>query len=534
MEYDFGAVFKSRPLPFLSINRLTFSLGSILSPSHFYVYPCDELPWKLISLTERLNVLYRDSNPIPVSLPEIGSCWVVRDKNDPKWSRVKVTALDLVLRSVRVIFVDYGYHSTVGISELRPPTKELADIPCLAVRSLLGGIYPIGQSDKNSTNWSEEATKKLIEFFGDGLLFEAMVEPAVGKDGELSLIVFDRDGDEEKLTVNELLIGMGLASSNVFLVGNSSASKEEQDFGEEQWGDPMAEDFYRYTNNATLNDENYDSVTKGYIPQDSKRICRFFSATGKCFKGIKCEQLHSIPNKHLFTADQEEYFVDIPEEPSPSPGSMVSVNVTHVISNCSMYIVLPHGTRDLRYACADIEEFETLQTLQNAMQDEYGTNFYQHRYSLYPALGDIVVAKSSHDALWYRGQVMADNAEDNLRIFFLDFGNTEVVHLKDLCRLLPRFSHLPKQAIEVFLNGIHPHGDELYMENGREELVKLVRQKDLVAEIVMLLPYMSINLYDTNGSRDIDIAERLIMNKAIKRGRKYPVTNNRSSTMIAG
>ena len=52
-----------------------------------------------------------------------------------------------------------------------------------------------------------------------------MVEPAVGKDGELSLIVFDRDGDEEKLTVNELLIGMGLASSNVFLVGNSSASK---------------------------------------------------------------------------------------------------------------------------------------------------------------------------------------------------------------------------------------------------------------------------------------------------------------------
>lgn len=80
--------------------------------------------------------------------------------------------------------------------------------------------------------------------------------------------------------------------------------------------------------------------------------------------GIKCNQLHSKPNKHMFTADEQEFFVDLPEEPLPSPGSIICVGVSCVNSPFSMYVVLPHGTRDLRYARAEIDEPETLETLQ--------------------------------------------------------------------------------------------------------------------------------------------------------------------------
>jgi len=53
-----------------------------------------------------------------------------------------------------------------------------------------------------------------------------------------------------------------------------------------EW-DPMAEDFYSAANTAVLDTENYDSVTTGYIPKDEERICRFFRASGTCYKGKK-------------------------------------------------------------------------------------------------------------------------------------------------------------------------------------------------------------------------------------------------------
>ena len=63
------------------------------------------------------------------------------------------------------------------------------------------------------------------------------------------------------------------------------------------------------------------------------------------------------------------------------------------------------------------------------MQKEYTLNFYQHRYSFSPALSEIVAAKSSYDDVWYRGQVMTHDDNDCYVILFLDFGNTEVIHL---------------------------------------------------------------------------------------------------------
>jgi len=66
----------------------------------------------------------------------------------------------------------------------------------------------------------------------------------------------------------------------------------------------------------------------------------------------------------MFTADEQEFVVALPEEALPSVGSVVSVGVSCVNSPFSMYAVLPHGIRDLRYAGTEIDEFETLETLQ--------------------------------------------------------------------------------------------------------------------------------------------------------------------------
>jgi len=166
------------------------------------------------------------------------------------------------------------------------------------------------------------------------------------------------------------------------------------------------------------------------------------------------------------------------------------------------------------------------------MQKEYTLNFYQHRYSFSPALSEIVAAKSSYDDVWYRGQVMTHDDNDCYVILFLDFGNTEVIHLRDLCHFLPRFAHLPKQAVELFLNGISL--DSYNSTEGKQHLIKLVKDKDLVAEVVSLWPHLSVNLYDTNSSHHIDIAEELITLKAVKRGPKYPSKECSPSNTLPG
>ncbi|KAH3820077.1 hypothetical protein DPMN_121821 [Dreissena polymorpha] len=42
------------------------------------------------------------------------------------------------------------------------------------------------------------------------------------------------------------------------------------------------------------------------------------------------------------------------------------------------------------------------------------------------------------------------------KVFYLDFGNTEWLPETELCDILPEFLHLPFQALECFLDNIHP------------------------------------------------------------------------------
>jgi hypothetical protein len=61
------------------------------------------------------------------------------------------------------------------------------------------------------------------------------------------------------------------------------------------------------------------------------------------------------------------------------------------------------------------------------MQREYSANYHQHRITLNPSAGDIVIAKSPVDNMWYRGRVMQEEENDEFTIFYLDFGNLELV-----------------------------------------------------------------------------------------------------------
>lgn len=218
------------------------------------------------------------------------------------------------------------------------------------------------------------------------------------------------------------------------------------------------------------------------------------------------------------TNDRMEVFVDLPSMASLVPGSLVSVQVTCVTNSCRFYAILPHGPIDLQTAFPSaVDDTETLESLQTALQAEYGNNYHQHRTTITPTTGDIVIARSPEDDQWYRGRIVKEAKNDIFGVFFVDFGNAQLVHLRDICNPLPRFVHLPAQAVEMFLNGIDtdPRWDT---DEARDAFGRLVQNRDLVAKIVHQVPFVCVDLYDTSGPDhdDIDIAGQLVRMKVAK------------------
>ena len=155
---------------------------------------------------------------------------------------------------------------------------------------------------------------------------------------------------------------------------------------------------------------------------------------------------------------------------------------------------------------------------QDSLQEEYNTNCNQHIYRSRPSQNEIVVARSPLDGLWYRGQVKTRATDDDLVILFVDVGFSSALTLKNVCRCLSNFAQLPKQVLQVYLNGVDR--SDSGTTTGKLLLEKLVNGKTLTAQIISVWPNVSVNLFDTSGPKDVDIVKQLIAFKAVKPGSK--------------
>lgn len=151
----------------------------------------------------------------------------------------------------------------------------------------------------------------------------------------------------------------------------------------------MKEHYHSTQNTLMLNDENYDSVTAGYVPQDEMRFCRFF-LSGFCYKGtisahlqpmarlaslypclgVRCDQLHERPRDRVFTEDKVEVTVELPPARSLTPGTMVPVKITCIVDVYRFYVVvlnwgrLNSGCNRCFTATFETDDTETLDSLQ--------------------------------------------------------------------------------------------------------------------------------------------------------------------------
>lgn len=100
------------------------------------------------------------------------------------------------------------------------------------------------------------------------------------------------------------------------------------------------------------------------------------------------------------------------------------------------------------------------------------------------AEGELVVAKFEADGKWYRGRVVDCEPElERVKVFFVDYGNSEWVKEHYVRPMEARFMHLPFQAVECFLN-IEPVNSSGWTKSARKSFSELAEGKLLIGQIL--------------------------------------------------
>ena len=127
------------------------------------------------------------------------------------------------------------------------------------------------------------------------------------------------------------------------------------------------------------------------------------------------------------------------------------------------------------------------------------------------AKGDLCCAKFSKDGSWYRAEVK-EILDSHCVVHFLDYGNTERVLWSDIVHCPVECTNVPIQAIRCALYGVVPL-DSKWSPPAVEAMQKLTVDKPLLGQAHGQLPdgSFSVELMDTSGEKDVNIAAELVL-----------------------
>ncbi|XP_005178464.1 uncharacterized protein LOC101887890 [Musca domestica] len=176
------------------------------------------------------------------------------------------------------------------------------------------------------------------------------------------------------------------------------------------------------------------TAVMGYNPKDEKRLCRFYDPkTGACFKGSSCKQDHEPLDPEGWTKDiiPATSFVDnrTPTVVYPKD-AIINITPTHIGQICSFYAQINdvhHNNSPLIWNDEDIPAWKRLEKP--------------------PHIYELVLARYD-DGNWYRAKIVShDDDYKMFKVFYVDYGNHQLVHLRYLAKCDSGMAQIPFQAI---------------------------------------------------------------------------------------
>ncbi|CAH1253582.1 TDRD6 [Branchiostoma lanceolatum] len=167
-----------------------------------------------------------------------------------------------------------------------------------------------------------------------------------------------------------------------------------------------------------------------------------------------------------------------------------------------MYVTDARGPGD--FTCQLPESFDLIDTIAEELQNLSQTAKEVRSCEIKPSKA--CMAKFSEDNCWYRAKVSSLSTTGDVKVRFVDFGNTETVSANVLKELNPRMAEIPAQSIECSL----PNIGTPCSKEAKEEFKKLVMDKPLTGKVVVITGGKHVlELTEKSTGSPVSIAEQM-------------------------
>lgn len=520
----------------------------IVSPGEFYVYFFVKGIEKIEVLKEVIAArngeyqkkqVYQDPKYMSdmdrkkIAIDCIGDYGLWFDSCDNVWYRVQITDWRLTYDDdlVSVFLIDYGDSNCVSLNTLQPLDIDLRKFPIFAQKCHLAGVYPLeSKSGLPMVKWGKESCemfKILLESSEKCKIITAEHDGCYFPDS-IPIRLFATDSDK---TINEALVDYdfakylktppaALACTRTLLKKKSpppgfrdqpttaSVFPDKLKTGSaftdkpttapllsDEWN-PMKEDYESYRNNYDLDVDDPATAIYGHVGKDFEKICFRFGNTGYCYKGEACRKEHKLFDPDGYSIDEETIYVKAlnPLQP-PAVGEEFNAQIT-CITNINVF-----------YCQREVDECEikpgeeTLVSLNTYINERQNVLNFK-KLAIPPAVGQIVLGLFKEDQLWYRARIVHSLPEDDkYQLFFVDYGNSDVVPISNIRQIEPKYLHLPFQAMKCQLQDVEPNPD-VPKKDAVEYFKAFIDEKTVIAKVVNVINgegvSLVVKLFDMN------------------------------------
>ncbi|KAL3869617.1 hypothetical protein ACJMK2_042282 [Sinanodonta woodiana] len=395
-------------------------LSYVESPSKFYVQLATQKD-ELNELLEKLKDAYSEEKQhLLQGMP--GLACITKFSKNGEWYRAEV--LELHDTTLKLRFVDYGNSEETSLDLVKILPSEFADIQPFAFLCCLHELDPIGEE------WSRES---ITEF--EALTLDKELTCKFNSLGQVQLQ--SEDGD-----IGEMLVNSGHAkwrtSSNVCALDETATSKSS--------------------------DENLQLVREGEQALVGELLQEAESENSNEMDAVE-ELEEKTETEWTFLSEESQLKMVRLEE-----GQRQTVMVSHCESPSLFWIQLESNK-------------PSIDSLLNSMYDAYSDQTLATLCVDMVKEGDLVVALYAEDESWYRARVVSVASEQEVEVFFMDYGNSEIVSKDSLRKFMAQFSVLPIQGLICSLSGVNPKGNS-WSDETIDLFTELTQDKALLMEVL--------------------------------------------------
>ncbi|XP_031202677.1 tudor domain-containing protein 6 isoform X2 [Mastomys coucha] len=424
------------PLPSLRSIRLKMNtfydaqVEFVKSPSEFWIrLRKHKKPFS--KLTKRMCSFYSSASKLDgvILKPEPDDLCCVKWKENGYY-RATVTRLDS--KSVDVFLVDRGNSENVDWGDVRMLLPQFRQLPILALKCTLADIWPLGKT------WSQEA----ISFFKKTVLHKELVVHILDKqDRQYVIEILDesRTGEEN---ISKVIAQAGYAKFQEFETKeNIRLSAHSPGHGSGHFiGEPS----------------KIPSAKKVEADQKAKKDNKTLSVSEALVDTVSLSNVstgQTAQDKEKVTSDPSLLMLnflktkpDCCGKGELEVGSTVEVKVSHIENPGSFWCQLMRNAQGFRTLMCDIEDY------------------CKSEPSPYEGDTRACLAKRTANGRWSRALISGPQSLEHVRVVFVDYGDKDVVSMKDILSVSDVFFKVRAQAFRCSLyNLIQPTGENPFV-----------------------------------------------------------------------